>query len=76
MCLYDIWGVDLVDIKSLAKSNKNYKYILMIIDVFSKYGWAIPIMFKSAAIVENALETIFKTVTPKRNWAQNFITRK
>ena len=26
---------------SFSRSNKRYMYILMIIDVFSKYGWAI-----------------------------------
>ena len=41
----------------------------MIIDVYSKYGWAVPIKFKSAAAVKNALEPIFKTVTSKKIWA-------
>ena len=30
-----IWTADLVDMQSFARSNKGYKYILMIIDVFS-----------------------------------------
>ena len=34
-----IWTADLVDMQSFLKSNKDFKYILMIIDVFSKYGW-------------------------------------
>ena len=34
----DIWAADLVDMQYYSRSNKGYKYILMIIDVFSKYG--------------------------------------
>ena len=39
----DIWAADLVDMQYYSRSNKGYKYILMIIDVFSKYGWAEPL---------------------------------
>ena len=33
-----IWAADLVEMQSFSRINKGYKYILMIIDVFSKYG--------------------------------------
>ena len=33
----DIWGADLVDMQKMARKNSGYRYILMIIDVFSKY---------------------------------------
>ena len=36
-----IWSADLVEMQPFAKQNRGYKYILIIIDVFSKYGWAI-----------------------------------
>ena len=65
----DTWGADLVDMKSLAKQNNGNKYILMVIDVFSKYGWAVPIKFKSATAVKDALESILKNATPKKIWA-------
>ena len=65
----DTWGMDLVDMKALANKNDNYKYILMVIDVFSKYGWALPIKFKSSTSVKDALEIIFKKATPKKIWA-------
>ena len=45
----DIWAADLVDMQYYAKTNKGYRYILMIIDVFSKYGWAIPVKRKTAS---------------------------
>ena len=52
----DIFGADLVDMKALAKQNDNYKYILMVMDVFSKYGWAAPIKYKTGEAVKIALE--------------------
>ena len=65
----DIWGADLVDMKKLAKENDNFKYILMIIDVFSKFGWVVPLKRKTGAAVKSALEKIFSKNTPSKLWA-------
>ena len=35
--------MDFVDIQTLAKYNKGYKYLLTVIDVFSKYAWVEPL---------------------------------
>ena len=35
----EIWGLDLAQMDSYATSNDRYKFILCVIDVFSKYGW-------------------------------------
>ena len=35
----NIWGVDLADMQSLSKYNKGIKYLLCVIDLFSKYAW-------------------------------------
>ena len=45
----EIWAADLVEMQYFAKANKGYRYILMIIDVFSKYGWAIPLKRKTGS---------------------------
>ena len=42
------WQMDLVDMQKLSKWNKGYKYMLTVIDVFSKVGWAEPLKTKSA----------------------------
>ena len=42
-----IWAADLVDMSTYSKQNKGYKYLLAVIDVFSKYGWLIPLKNKS-----------------------------
>src|SRR6185436_8299968 len=39
-------------------NNKGYKYLLTVIDVFSKYAWSVPIKNKSATSVTNAFKSI------------------
>ena len=66
----DVWGADLVDMKALSKQNNGYKYILMVIDVFSKYGWAVPLKFKNGKTTKTALESILSNeILPKKIWA-------
>ena len=42
----DIWGVDLADMQSLSKKNKNVKYLLCAIDLYSKYAFVVPLKDK------------------------------
>ena len=34
----NIWGVDLVDMSIISKFNKGIKYLLCVIDLFSRYS--------------------------------------
>ena len=54
----EIWSADLVDMQAFSSFNKGFKYILIVIDVFSKYVWAVPINDKSAASITKAFENI------------------
>ena len=56
-----IWQADLVDMQSLKKFNKKYTFILTVVDIFSKYAWAIPTKNKTGTSMINAFKTIFKT---------------
>ena len=40
------WQMDLVDMQKLCRWNKADKYLLTVIDVLSKYTWAVPIKSK------------------------------
>jgi hypothetical protein len=51
------WQADLIDIPFPLK-NKNYRYILMVIDNLSKYGWAIPLKDKKALSVKKGFMKI------------------
>ena len=60
----DIWTADLVDMQQFAKNNKGVKYLLTVIDVFSKYGWIIPLKTKTGIEVAKAFEELFKQNKP------------
>ena len=40
------WQLDLVDLQSLKGQNNGNKYLLTIIDVFSRHAWAVPLKSK------------------------------
>ena len=54
------WQADLVEMIPYASVNKNYKYMLTVIDIFSRYAWAKPLKNKTGYDVRNAFEQIFK----------------
>ena len=56
----EIWASDLVEMQQFSKWNKGYRYLLMVIDVFSKYGWIVPLKDKKGESVTEAFKTIFK----------------
>ncbi len=49
------WQGDLVEMQPYAQENKGYRYMLTVIDVFSKYAWAVPVKSKSGADVSAAM---------------------
>ena len=49
----ETWSADLIDKSSLSKYNNNYKFLLTVIDIFTKYAWAIPLKNKSGLYINN-----------------------
>ena len=65
----EIWAADLVEMQKLSRDNKGYKYLLTVIDVFSKYGWIWPLKNKTGLEVENAFKNIFaEGRVPEKLW--------
>ena len=64
----DIWTADLGDMSSFSRSNKGYKYLLSVIDVFSKYGWIVPLKTKTGKGVTQAFRKLFLVGYPRRLW--------
>ena len=64
----DIWSADLVEMIPYARVNKGFKYLLMVIDVFSKYGWIVPLKTKTGAAITEAFKKLFKEKIPTRLW--------
>ena len=57
----NVWGLDLADMNSFIKYNDNYRYILCMIDVFSKFAWCVPLKTKTASSVLNAVKDIIRS---------------
>jgi hypothetical protein len=55
----DLWSADLADMQHLASENDGVRYLLVVIDVLSKYGWARPLRNKTGESVSAALQDIF-----------------
>ena len=51
--------MDLADLTDLAKSNDNVKYLLVVVDGYSKYLSVRPLKSKSATEVKEAIADIF-----------------
>ena len=58
----ETWSADLINRSSLSKYNNNYKFTLTVMDIFTKYAWAIPLKNKSGLSITNGFKTIISEV--------------
>ena len=63
----NIWGADLADMQLLSKCNKGFRFLLCVIDIFSKYAWVIPLQDKKDISIVNAFKQILKEFNCKPN---------
>ena len=54
----ELWQMDLADMQSMQKFNDGYRYLLVCIDVFSKYAWVIPLKNKTGPSLVEAFKVI------------------
>ena len=54
------WQADLADMQTLSMSNSKYRYLLCVIDVFSKFAWVVPIKDKTGKSLIQAFQSILK----------------
>ena len=67
----ECWSIDLIDRSSLAKINKNFKFIFTISDNHTKYGWAIPLEDKSGKSTTTAFKKpIESSKKPQKVWSE------
>ena len=59
----NIWGDDLADMQLISKFNKGIRFLLCVIDIFSKYAWIIPLKDKKDTIITNAFQKILNLIT-------------
>ena len=63
--LNDTWQMDMLEMILYATVNKGYKYILVCIDVFSRFGRALPCKTKSGEEVATTMLKMLKSTQPK-----------
>ena len=63
----NIWGADLVVMQLLSKCNKGIRFLLCVIDIFSKYAWAVPLKDKKGISIVKALQSVLKQSNRKPN---------
>ena len=64
----NIWGADLADMQLLSKYNKGIRFLLCVIDIFSKYAWVVPLKDKKYSIsIVKAFQSILKQSNSKPN---------
>ena len=59
------WQADLADMRAIANENDNAHFMLTVIDVFSKFAWAVPIQHKNAPTVSAGFADILRQATPR-----------
>ena len=63
----NIWGADLADMQLINESYKGFRFLLCVIDFFSKYAWVVPLKDKKGASIVNAFQKILKESDRKPN---------
>ena len=52
------WAADLIEVQNIAKWNRGVKYLLCVIDVFSKFAWVLPLKSKTGLSVMTAFSRL------------------
>ena len=63
----NIWGTDLADMQLISRFNKGFRFLLCVIDIYSKYAWVIPLKDKKGISITNTLQKTLKQSNHKPN---------
>ena len=63
----NIWSSDLANMQLISEFNEGFRFLLCVIDIFSKYTWVVPFKNKKGARIVNAFQSIFKKSNRKPN---------
>lgn len=55
----NVWAVDLIDFHNDKTINRHFSYILVAVDVYSRYAFAVPMKSKNTAAIKHALQETF-----------------
>ena len=54
----ETWQAGLFEMLPYARENNSCKYLLTVIDIFSKYAWAVPVKSKSGSAVTATMQSV------------------
>ena len=63
----NIWGADLADMQLLSQFNKRFRFLLWVINIFSRYAWVVPLKDKNGVSIVNAFQEILNNSAIKAN---------
>ena len=63
----NLWGADLADMQLISTFNKGIRFLLCVIDIFSKYAWVILLKDKKVTTITNAFQKILDESKCKPN---------
>ena len=63
----NIWGADLANMQLVSRFNKGFRFLVCVIDIFSKYTWVVPLKDKKDVSIVNAFQKIWKESDRKPN---------
>ena len=63
----NIWAEDLADMQLLSKYDKGIRFLLCVIDIFSKYAWVLPLKDKKGISIVKTFQSILKQSNRKTN---------
>ena len=56
----NIWVVELADMQLISKFNEGFRFLLCVVDIFSKYAWVVPLKDKKGITITNAFQKNLK----------------
>ena len=56
-----MWDAGLADMQLITKFNKGFRFLLCVIDIFSKYAWVVPLKDKKGVLDDSHRK-------PKKIW--------
>ena len=62
---YEILQIDLIDMSNIATANKNYNYLLVAVDVFTRFAFVIPLKNKTTKTIIKAIKQICDKTEPE-----------
>ena len=62
------WSLDILDLEDYGpENNRGYRYVLVIIDNFSKFSWTVPLKNRNASTIKDSFENIIINSKRKPN---------